>query len=80
MHLPVMRPMSPGILQEGGRPTWLPMVRFDGYEENDGKDSFTTTTLNLGYYFTQSIKGFVEYRESTIRLPVLMRVHDQPFS
>ena len=56
------------------------MVRFDGYEENDGKDSFTTTTLNLGYYFTQSIKGFVEYRESTIRLPVLMRVHDQPFS
>lgn len=49
------------VLQKDGRPTWVPMLRVDGFEENDGKDSFTTATANIGYYFTQNIKGFLEY-------------------
>lgn len=49
------------VLRDDGRPTWVPQIRLDQYEENDGKDSFSTATLNLGYYFTQNIKGFIEY-------------------
>lgn len=44
-----------------GRPTWVPLVRFDSYERNDGEEDFQELTLNLGYYFTENIKGFVEY-------------------
>ena len=43
------------------RPTWVPLVRFDSYETNDGADSFDEVTLNIGYYFNQNIKGFLEY-------------------
>jgi len=48
-------------MQQGGRPTWVPLLRLDSYEENDDADSFSTATVNLGYYFTQNIKGIVEY-------------------
>ncbi|MFT5502049.1 MAG: hypothetical protein ACI88G_002190 [Woeseiaceae bacterium] len=43
------------------RPTWVPLIRFDSYETNDGADSFDEVTLNLGYYFNQNIKGYLEY-------------------
>ena len=43
------------------RPTWVPLIRFDTYETNDGVDSFDEVTLNIGYYFTQNIKGYLEY-------------------
>ena len=43
------------------RPTWVPLVRFDSYETNDGADSFDEVTLNIGYYFNQNIKGYLEY-------------------
>lgn len=49
-------------MQQGGRPTFVPLIRFDSYEENDGKDTTRAATINLGYYFTQNIKGFIEYR------------------
>lgn len=43
------------------RPTWVPLIRLDSYETNDGIDSFDELTLNLSYYFSQNIKGYVEY-------------------
>jgi hypothetical protein len=43
------------------RPTWVPLIRFDSYDTNDGADSFDEATLNISYYFTQNIKGFLEY-------------------
>ncbi len=43
------------------RPTWVPLIRYDTYETNDGNDDFGELTLNLTYYFNQNIKGFVEY-------------------
>jgi hypothetical protein len=44
-----------------GKPTWVPLVRYDSYERNDGEEEFNELTLNLSYYLTQNIKGYVEY-------------------
>ena len=49
------------ITDDSLRPTWVPMVRLDSYETNDGVDSFDELTLNVSYYFTQNIKGYLEY-------------------
>lgn len=43
------------------RPTWVPLIRLDSYETGDGANSFDELTLNLGYYFSQNIKGYLEY-------------------
>ena len=43
------------------RPTWVPLIRLDSYETTDGASSFDELTLNLGYYFTQNIKAYIEY-------------------
>lgn len=43
------------------QPNWVPLIRFDTYEVNDGADSFDELTLNLGYYFNQNVKGYLEY-------------------
>ncbi len=43
------------------RPTWVPLIRFDTYETNYGADSFDEVTLNIGYYFNQNIKSYLEY-------------------
>lgn len=43
------------------RPTWVPLVRYDNYETNDGVDDFSELTLNLSYYISQNIKAYVEY-------------------
>ncbi len=43
------------------RPTWVPLVRFDQYQKNDGQDDYSELTLNVTYYFKQNIKGYVEY-------------------
>jgi len=43
------------------RPTFVPLIRFDTYETNDGADSFDEVTLNIGYYFNQNIKAYFEY-------------------
>ncbi len=49
------------ILDDSLRPTWVPLIRYDTYETVDGMNSFDELTLNLTYYFTQNIKGYVEY-------------------
>ncbi len=43
------------------RPTWVPLIRYDTYETNDGSASFDELTFNLGYYFNQNVKGYLEY-------------------
>ncbi len=43
------------------RPTWVPLVRYDSYETNDGASDVDELTLNLTYYFNQNIKAYVEY-------------------
>jgi hypothetical protein len=43
------------------RPTWVPLIRYDTYETNDGANSFDEIAFNMGYYLNQNIKGYVEY-------------------
>jgi hypothetical protein len=44
-----------------GSPTFVPVVRLDSYEKEDGKDSYDEVTLNLTYYINENFKGFIEY-------------------
>ena len=44
-----------------GAPTWVPLIRFDSFESNDGKDQDDEITLNVTRYFEQNIKGYIEY-------------------
>ena len=49
------------VFKEGKRPNWVPIIRYDQYEKNNGKDDFSEVTLNLTHYFKQNIKGYIEY-------------------
>lgn len=53
------------VVKQQYRPLVVPLVRYDSYEKNDGKDTYNELTLNVGYYFTQNIKGIVEYWTQT---------------
>ena len=44
-----------------GAPQWVPLIRFDTYESSNGTNKTDELTLNVGYYFEQNIKGYVEY-------------------
>ena len=43
------------------QPTWVPLVRFDSYETNNGADNFDEFTLNVTRYITQNVKAYFEY-------------------
>jgi hypothetical protein len=49
------------VFKKGKRPNWVPIVRYDTYEKNNGVDSYDELTLNLTHYFKQNVKGYVEY-------------------
>jgi len=49
------------FLDDNLQPTFVPLVRFDSYEKNDGNDDFKEFTLNLTYYLRQNIRAYVEY-------------------
>jgi hypothetical protein len=43
------------------QPTWVPLVRYDMYETNGGSQEFGEVVFNLTRYFTENVKGYVEY-------------------
>ena len=51
-----------------GDPKWVPIVRFDRYTKNDGREVFKELTLNLTYYFgrkfSSSTRALVPSRRS----------------
>ncbi len=47
--------------EKEGRPTFVPLLRLDSYEKNDGQDDYTEITVQLSCYFTQNSRGFIEY-------------------
>lgn len=49
------------MFKENGRPTFVPMIRYDTFEKSNGTEEFNELTLNVSYYFTQNIKGYLEY-------------------
>lgn len=51
-------------IMEGDRPLIVPLLRLEGREENNGADSYSTAILNLGYYFAENVKGFLEYSDT----------------
>ncbi len=42
-------------------PSFVPLVRIENYEINDGVDTYTDLTANLSYYLSQNVKLSVEY-------------------
>ncbi len=50
------------IVQENGRPTWVPLLRVEGYEENNGNNKYSLATASISYYFEENVKGFIEYQ------------------
>jgi len=49
---------------KSGKPTWVPVARYDMYEENDGKDDYGVLSLNLTYYLMENVKGYIEYADA----------------
>ncbi|RMG45223.1 MAG: hypothetical protein D6719_00525 [Candidatus Dadabacteria bacterium] len=47
--------------RKDGNPLFVPTVRWDQYETNDGNDDYSELTVQLAYYFKENIKAFVEY-------------------
>lgn len=48
----------PGI---GNGPGIVPLVRVDHYDQADGTQEFSELTLNLGFYFRENAKVYLEY-------------------
>ncbi|MGB6679917.1 MAG: hypothetical protein WBF08_01160 [Candidatus Bathyarchaeia archaeon] len=46
---------------EAKSPSFVPLVRLENYEKDDGSINYTDLTLNLSYYFSQNVKLSVEY-------------------
>jgi len=46
--------------EDNGRPTWVPVVRFDNYDKNGGVENIDETTLQLNYFFKENVKGMIE--------------------
>ena len=46
---------------ENGRPSFVPLLRLDSYEQNNGQDNYDEVTLQLAYYFAENARGFIEY-------------------
>ncbi len=44
-----------------GRPVFVPSIRYDSYQKNDGSDRYGEVVLNLAYYHKENIRAFVEY-------------------
>ncbi len=51
-------------LMENGRPTLVPLLRLETYEKNNGQDKYSLATANITYYFTENVKGFIEYQDT----------------
>ncbi len=46
---------------QNGRPSFVPLLRIDSYQKNDGQDDFNEITAQLAYYFTENARAFIEY-------------------
>lgn len=46
---------------KSGAPTWVPLVRFDSYDKNNGTEDYNEVTVNIARYITQNSKAYLEY-------------------
>ncbi len=49
------------VVKDGRRPKWVPLVRYDSVEASNGTTERKAVTANVGYYFKENIKGYLEY-------------------
>jgi len=49
------------LFSVNGQPTWMPLLRYDTYEQNDGKDEFKAVTMHVSRYLTENSRAFAEY-------------------
>ena len=49
------------VMANGGRATWVPLLRYDAYEKNNGVEEIEELTLTVSHYFTENIQGYIEY-------------------
>lgn len=49
------------VIETEGRAGWVPLVRYDDYEKNDGAEDITELTFTLSHYFTENIQAYIEY-------------------
>ena len=49
------------IKDGNANPRWVPLVRYDGYERNDGREDFADLTAQLTYYLMPNVKIFGQY-------------------
>lgn len=47
--------------KENGQPTFVPTIRLDQYEKNNGMDKYSEVSVNLAYYPVQNAKVYLEY-------------------
>jgi len=47
--------------KKSGRPTFVPLIRYDWSEKKGGVEEDEHLTFNLSYYFTQNVKVYAEY-------------------
>lgn len=41
--------------------TWIPLIRLDNFERNNGFDDYSELTMNVGWYFKENTKVYLEY-------------------
>lgn len=46
---------------DSGRPGFVPIIRWDHHEANDGSDDFDDLTINLTYYIKENVKIYAEF-------------------
>ncbi len=44
-----------------GRPTWVPLIRYDSYEMNDGASDYDSILVQLSYHLTENTKAWIQY-------------------
>jgi len=44
-----------------GSPSFVPLLRLDSYEKNNGRDNYDEVTAQLAYYLAENARGSIEY-------------------
>ena len=47
---------------EKGKPTWVPVARYEKYTKNDGDDSYADLVLGASYYLSENVKTMLEFK------------------
>lgn len=47
---------------EKGKPTWVPLARYENYTKNDGDDKYADLVFGVSYYLSENVKTMLEYK------------------